>query len=322
MFKVDRSGSVRGSAERQGPDPDAAGGDPTVQWSDARRRVIGVPRDRPRGESTCPSKVPAEFWPMFWLGARGSDAVLPRDAFHVACTLLDCIESAIAKVPVTDDRWLPAVKQNGEKRPGAAVADLTKFVDTSHWPAGTRLIVRREPRHPGAQRSLMPSDNWRYWGHWTDQPGNPTERDTHMRAHAVVEQHIAALKASGLNRMPFKNFDANAALSLRVRACLHDLRGTPQASAASRRRLLPQPVGLTRHSGSEICLLASTPDVERERSDLRSGRPDAATSCVQFASRPTSCTQDIQRMNPEQHTASGAECGIVWGICYVWDGTK
>jgi hypothetical protein len=165
MFKVDPSGSVRGSAERQGPDSDAAGGDPTVQWSDARRRVIGVlrdrprgvpesgvaamaelsedrvrhelraladtgfarcapehvtwgcevvevplwhivltepcvralaflPRRRPRGESTCPSKVPAEFWPMFWSGARGSDAVLPRDAFHVACTLLDCPDRA------------------------------------------------------------------------------------------------------------------------------------------------------------------------------------------------------------------------------------
>jgi len=32
-----------------------------------------------------------------------------------------------------------------------------------------------------------------------------------MRAHAHVEQHIARLKDSGLCRMPFRSFDANAA---------------------------------------------------------------------------------------------------------------
>ncbi|WP_428121311.1 hypothetical protein [Candidatus Poriferisodalis sp.] len=33
-------------------------------------------------------------------------------------------------------------------------------------------IVRREPRHPGAQRSLFPSENFRYWVFLTDQhPG-------------------------------------------------------------------------------------------------------------------------------------------------------
>ena len=61
-------------------------------------------------------------------------------------------------------------------------------------PRRTRLIVRREPRHPGAQRSLFPSDAWRYWGHWTDQTGPAAERDAHMRAHAVVEDHIAAAR--------------------------------------------------------------------------------------------------------------------------------
>ncbi|MCY4102858.1 MAG: hypothetical protein OXG55_06305 [bacterium] len=42
----------------------------------------------------CPPGVPAEFWAMFWSGSRGSDARLPRDAFHVACTLLDCPDRA------------------------------------------------------------------------------------------------------------------------------------------------------------------------------------------------------------------------------------
>ena len=93
----------------------------------------------------------------------------------------------------------------------AAVADLTEYIDTSNRPGRTRLIVRREPRHPGAQRSLFGSDDWRYWGHWTDRTGTPAACDAHMRAHAVVEDHIAALKAAGLTRLPFGDFDADAA---------------------------------------------------------------------------------------------------------------
>ena len=53
-----------------------------------------LPPRRPRGEVSCPTGVPAEFWAMFWAGSRGSDAVLPRDSFHVACTLLDCPDRA------------------------------------------------------------------------------------------------------------------------------------------------------------------------------------------------------------------------------------
>ena len=121
------------------------------------------------------------------------------------------IDSAIAAAAADAERWQPAIKQNGQERPGAAVADLTEFVDTADWPDRTRLIVRREPRHPGAQRSLFGSDDWRYWGHWTDQEGPAAERDAHMRAHAVVEDHIAALKDAGLTRLPFGDFDANAA---------------------------------------------------------------------------------------------------------------
>ena len=121
------------------------------------------------------------------------------------------IDSAIAAVAVTDKCWQPAIKQNGDVRPGAVVADLTDYIDTADWPPGTRLIVRREPRHPGAQRSLFGSDNWRYWGHWTDQGASAVDCDAHMRAHAVVEDHIGALKTAGLLRLPFADFDANAA---------------------------------------------------------------------------------------------------------------
>jgi len=111
-----------------------------------------------------------------------------------------------------DSRWAPARRQNGERRDGAEVAELTDLVDPpAGWPDDTRLIMRREPLHPGAQHSLFPSTNFRYWGHWTDQAGDPADLDTAMRAHAHVEDHIRRLKDSGLCRFPFRDGDANRA---------------------------------------------------------------------------------------------------------------
>jgi len=127
------------------------------------------------------------------------------------------VHAAISRVVDDDDRWRPAVRQNGELRPGAAVAELTDLVDVSDWPAGTRLIVRREPLHPGAQQTLFPSLAFRYWGHYTDAPGDPdttggpVARDVHMRAHAHVEDNIGRLKDSGARRFPFCDIDANRA---------------------------------------------------------------------------------------------------------------
>ena len=58
------------------------------------RALAFLPRRCGPVDDTCPRQVPAEFWPMFWSGARGSDALLPEDSFHVACTLLDCPDRA------------------------------------------------------------------------------------------------------------------------------------------------------------------------------------------------------------------------------------
>jgi hypothetical protein len=121
------------------------------------------------------------------------------------------IHTAISRVSVDDSAWQPAVRQNGDERPGAAVAELTDLVDLSEWPPGTRLIVRREPLHPGAQQSLFPSTMYRYWGHYTDAAGDPVALDVHIRAHAHVEDHIRRLKDSGANRFPFVDLDANRA---------------------------------------------------------------------------------------------------------------
>lgn len=119
------------------------------------------------------------------------------------------VHAAISRVHCDDDAWVPALRQDGDERPGAAVAELTAFVNLADWPEGTRLIVRREPLHPGAQGSLFPSASYRYWGHYTDAEGDPVDLDVHMRAHAHVEDNIRRLKDSGAQRFPFSDIDAN-----------------------------------------------------------------------------------------------------------------
>ena len=56
-----------------------------------------------------------------------------------------------------------AVDSDGEVRDGAWVAELTNRLATlSAWPQGTRLIVRRERPHPGAQFTIFDEHGYRY----------------------------------------------------------------------------------------------------------------------------------------------------------------
>ncbi len=133
--------------------------------------------------------------------------------FSVTARSNRALAAAISRVidDGEDAGWVPALGQDGLFRDRSAVIEVTGLVDLSDWPAGTRLIVRREPLHPGAQTSLFPSLELRYWGHYTDQGGDPAVSDADMRAHAHVEDHIRRLKASGLERFPFASLDANRA---------------------------------------------------------------------------------------------------------------
>lgn len=137
--------------------------------------------------------------------------------FYVTARSNPQVTTAIDSAIGIEQVWLPALGRDGEPRDdGAAVVELTCVIEDAKLPDGTRLIVRREPLHPGAQRSLFPSTEFRYWGFYTDQPGDPRHLDATMRAHAHVEQHIARLKDSGLCRFPFTNYDANQAWLMTV----------------------------------------------------------------------------------------------------------
>jgi len=137
-------------------------------------------------------------------------------SFFVTARSNPQVTAAICDAIGIDQVWQPALTQDGQPRSGAAVCELTSLITDHKLPEGTRLIVRREPLHPGAQRSLFPSLEFRYWGFYTDAEGTPVELDATMRAHAHVERHIQRLKDSGLCRMPFTSFEANATWMMAV----------------------------------------------------------------------------------------------------------
>jgi hypothetical protein len=109
--------------------------------------------------------------------------------------------------------WTAAVDAGGEPREGADVAELTTLpADTlADYPTDTRIVVRRERPHPGAQLSLFEErDGWRYQCFATDTGvGQLAFLDARHRAHARVEDRIRCSKDTGLNRFPSRQFAIN-----------------------------------------------------------------------------------------------------------------
>jgi len=165
------------------------------------------------------------------------------------------VRDAIAKLP--KKVWTPATNADGDVREGGDVAEITALMDLSGWPAGMRLIVRRERPHPGAQLSLFEeADGWRYQVVATNTPvGQLAFLEARHRAHARVEDRIRHAKDSGLGRFPSRDFAINtawaqlAAISADLIAWLRLLALTPDLAKAEpkalRYRLLHVPAKLT-----------------------------------------------------------------------------
>ncbi|OFB36470.1 transposase [Mycolicibacterium sp. (ex Dasyatis americana)] len=114
------------------------------------------------------------------------------------------------------DCWYPAIDTTGGIRDGAWVAEATDLVNLSSWPAGTRLILRKERPHPGAQLRFTDADGMRVTAFITDTPpgvvaGQIAGLELRHRQHARVEDRIRELKATGLRNLPCHSFWANAA---------------------------------------------------------------------------------------------------------------
>ena len=115
-----------------------------------------------------------------------------------------------------DRLWHPALDQDGTLRDGAEVAELTGMLDLTGYPAGTRIIVRRERPHPGAQLTLFDQDEGlRRQVFLTDTPysggGCAQFLEVRHRGHARVEDHIRCGKTTGFGRFPSRDFHVNAA---------------------------------------------------------------------------------------------------------------
>jgi hypothetical protein len=114
------------------------------------------------------------------------------------------------------DGWYPAIDTAGGIRDGAWVAEATTLLTLDTWPPGTRLILRKERPHPGAQLRFTDADGMRVTAFITDtEPGTIAGQvaglELRHRQHARVEDRIRELKATGLRNLPCHSFWANAA---------------------------------------------------------------------------------------------------------------
>ena len=128
-------------------------------------------------------------------------------AFSVGYDLTETVRAAIIDLP--EDAWVSALDQDGAQRPNGQVAELCDL-DLSARPEGSRVIVRRERPHPGAQLSFSDHDGHRFQAILTDQPDfDIAALERRHRARARVEDHIRNDKDTGLRNLPFRDFEHN-----------------------------------------------------------------------------------------------------------------
>ena len=146
-----------------------------------------------------------------------------RDArirYSVGYDLTETVRAAILEIP--DSAWACALDQDGTERPNGRVAEITHLLDLADWPAGSRVIVRRERAHPGAQLTFTDHNGHRFQAILTDQPAGIAAVERDHRARARVEDHIRNDKDTGMRNMPFRDFEHNR-VWLQLVLIAHDL---------------------------------------------------------------------------------------------------
>ena len=140
---------------------------------------------------------------LAWLASRG-----PRLRYSAGMTITDDIAAAILSLP--DRIWEPAYDADGQVRPGAWVAELTGLLDLSSWPAGMRVIVRKERPHPGAKLRFTDPGGHRFTCFATNaKAGQLADLELRHRRRARCEDRIRAAKDTGLRNLPLHGFAQN-----------------------------------------------------------------------------------------------------------------
>ena len=147
-----------------------------------------------------------------------------RDAgirFSVGYEVDERVREAVLSLP--QSAWQQAIDTDGDAREGAQVAELTDCVELSAWPEGTRLIVRRERPHPGAQFCVFDAEGYRHTAFITDQDAEDIPAlELRHRGRARVEDEIRCGKDTAMRNLPFAAFEHNQAwleLSSTPRPC-------------------------------------------------------------------------------------------------------
>jgi hypothetical protein len=143
-----------------------------------------------------------------WLARRGL-------SYSIGFTLPASTPSLYRKVPAS--AWQAAVNADGGVRDGAGVVDLTDVLafhgHLTGWPAGMRVIVRRERPHPGAQLRFDDVDGYRLTAFVTNavrvRGRQLADLELRHRRRARCEDRIRIAKDSGLRNLPLQGFDQN-----------------------------------------------------------------------------------------------------------------
>jgi hypothetical protein len=161
--------------------------------------------------------------------------------YSVGYAVTEDVRTAIGMLPRW--AWVEAIDADGGLRDGAQVAEITDVLvevrrlaaarrhraqvakalaagrkppaqpaEPPAWPAGMRVLVRRERPHPGAQLDVFEErDGWRYQAIATNtRAGQLAFLEARHRAHARVEDRIRQAQDAGLGRLPSKLFTINA----------------------------------------------------------------------------------------------------------------
>jgi hypothetical protein len=131
-------------------------------------------------------------------------------AFSFGFAIDENVRKAI--VSLEESAFIEATEEDDSGRDGAWVAEITDGLDLSAWPEGSRVIVRKERPHPGAQLSLF--DEIEGLRHTAFICAERTAAETSAlslarlevrhRSHARVEDRIRQAKAAGLRNLPCK----------------------------------------------------------------------------------------------------------------------
>jgi hypothetical protein len=90
------------------------------------------------------------------------------------------------------------------------VAELTGLLDLASWPAGMRVIVRKERPHPGAQLRFTDLDGHRFTCFATSTRGGQlADLELRHRRRARCEDRIRAAKDTGLRNLPLHGYAQN-----------------------------------------------------------------------------------------------------------------